>query len=312
MNSPSDLRFFCQHIVNRYGSPNNASEEDKASEFSKVYLRDLPPMLRTLIGIATACGIQVNGLDGRKFPRNMRGFHEVFEGDRNIYYKEGDTISGIENTILHEFREMIEPVFAELCPGYEPLSDVHVAANIFAAAVLLPRDEFREKVYETGFDVAALSSLYSKSCSQVLLRMGEVLQGKLFFYGALCEPDAERKAWSLNYCTLSPTLFPEPDLRELGAFFPRKGAVVTPGSLVDMSIKGRRPYLARILTLLDGPPKPGKTREGLIALASPLLNSGHSARVALVVVLGRNGKLLDPQVNRINPEIVQGYQSFLY
>ena len=135
---------------------------------------------------------------------------------------------------------------------------------------------------------------------------------KHFFYGALYECGSERKIWSLNYCTLRPSLFPDPNFGELGAFFPTKGTTVTPGSLVDMAIGGGKPYLVRILTLLDGMPKEGKTIEGLVAMARPMLISGNPAKVALVVVLGRNRNLLDPQVKRIIPEIVKGFHSNLY
>ena len=121
MQSFSDLRFFCKHIVNKYGSPASASEDEKADEFRNVYLRKLPLNLRTLRAVAAAYGVHLNSMDDGKLPQNLRGFHDVFGDRRNIYYKKNDTRSGIENTILHEFREMIEPVFAELCPDYELL-----------------------------------------------------------------------------------------------------------------------------------------------------------------------------------------------
>jgi len=58
------------------------------------------------------------------------------------------------------------------------------------------------------FDIIELSSQYSKSCSQVLLRMGEVLHGKLFMYAALYEPNAENELhvtyWTA--ATMKPTL----------------------------------------------------------------------------------------------------------
>ena len=112
MNSFSDLRFFCEYIVNKYGSPNNASEDDKAEEFRSIYLHNLRPNLRTLKAVASACGINLNSLEAERLPQNLRGYHEVFNGKRNIYYRKNDTISGIENTILHEFREMILPRYA--------------------------------------------------------------------------------------------------------------------------------------------------------------------------------------------------------
>ena len=114
MNNVSDLRHFCQYVVSKYGSPQEASEDEKADAFRAVYLHNQPPTVATLKGIAAAIGIRINGIDGKKLPPTIRGYHQVFEGKRDIYYKNGDTRSGIENTILHEFREMVEPVFADV------------------------------------------------------------------------------------------------------------------------------------------------------------------------------------------------------
>ena len=277
-----------------------------------MYVMESPVKMKDIRAAAVCCNINVDTLNS--MPSNLRGYHDVYDENRTIYYKQGDAVSGIENTILHEIREMMEPHFAEVCPSYESLDRraLHIAANRFASAVLLPQENFIDKVYETGLDVFELAGYYAKSCSQVLLRMGEVLNGKHFFYGALYERDPVRDVWSLNYCTLSPSLFPEPNFGELGAFFPPKGTAVTPGSLVDMAIRGGKPYLVRILTLLDGMTKESKVREGLVAMARPMLTSGVPTRVALVVVLGRNRNILDPQVKRIMPEIVKGFHSDLY
>ncbi len=309
MKSFSDLRYFCEYIVNKYGSPSNASEDDKAKEFRYVYLKDLPLDIRTLRAIAFACGIHVNGIDGKKLPQNIRGYHDVFDDRRNIYYKNGDTKSGIENTILHEFREMIEPVFAEVCSDYTPLrtSAVHLVANKFATAVLLPAEDFRERVYESGFDVICLSKLYSKSCSQVLLRMGEVLQGSIFLYSALYEPGPEAGSWILSYWTGSVNNDdPEANVCGLDGLFPRKGRTAMPGSLVDMVIKSKRPYLAKRITILDS-----REDDGLIALARPLLISGKVAKVALVTVLSNSSRLLQPQIERVKPVEIEGFHKHL-
>lgn len=185
---------------------------------------------------------------------------------------------------------------------------MHVAANMFAAAVLLPRDEFREKVYETGLDVVALSRLYSKSCSQVLLRMGEVLQGELFFYGALYENvDNSRTDWRVTYWTESRNEeFPDGNVYGAEWLFPRKGWTVAPGSLVDMAMAGKRPHLAQRITLFGD-----MDDEGLVAIASPLIISGNIARVALVVLLDQNRELLATQIRRSKPAIVDGFHRHL-
>jgi len=238
MGGFSDLRFFCDHIIRKYGSPHQLSEEQLADEFRSVYLRNLPINLKTLRAVASACGVNLDSLEGNKMPENVRGYHEVYNGRRNIYYKKGDTISGIENTILHEIREMMETVFVELHPNtYEPLKTIarHLAANRFASAVLLPKESFRAKAYETGMDVIALSKYYYKSCSQVLLRMGEVLQGELFFYATLYENSNHDKTdWRVTYWTGSCNEeCPENNIHGLNGLFPRRGHLVVPDSVVE-------------------------------------------------------------------------------
>lgn len=309
MRSFSDLRYFCEHIVKIYGSPANASEDDIAQEFRSIYLKNVSLDIRTLRAVASACGIRVNGIDSKVFPSNIRGYHDVYEDNRNIYYKKGDTRSGIENTILHEFREMIEPVFGEVNPGYSPLrtNAVHLAANKFATAVLLPRNEFRERVYESGFDVVYLSRHYSKSCSQVLLRMGEVLQGEVFFYGALYEIDAENNEWKLNYWTGSANNDDlDANVNGVDGLFPKKGRLVEPGSLVDMTIHRKRSHIVERIILTQG-----RDDDGLVAIARPIIISGAVVKVALIVLLEFNRDLINSQIERAKPVVIEEFHRHL-
>ena len=305
MKSFGDLRNFCEYIVNRYRSPDAATEDEKAEEFRKIYLRNLPPNLRALRAVAFTCGVKLNSIDGEKLPQNLRGYHEVFGGKRNIYYKKNDTVSGIENTILHELREMIEPIFTEVCPDYEPLRTIaiHRAANSFATAVLLPRAEFERKVYETGFDVIALSKLYSKSCSQVLLRMGEVLRGKIFFYAALYEKDENAETdWSVTYWTGSNNEdCPEANAYGTNGFFPRKGHKVISGSPVDMAIKTEKTHLIEQIALSDN-----IDDDSLVAIVQPLqLPRSKSSKVTFITMLKSDGRKLDPQIGKTNPIVLE-------
>ena len=112
--------------------------------------------------------------------------------------------------------------------------------------MLLPAKEFRAKIYETGFDVVALSRFYSKSCSQVLLRMGEVLQGTIFMYAALYGRDVEQGSFTLNYWTRSiNNEIPEANVYGADKLFPRKGDAVVEGSLVDRAVKAKEPFPRR-------------------------------------------------------------------
>jgi len=309
--SLSDLRLFCLHLANKYDSLDAVSEEQKANEFRSVYMRNLPPNLKTLRAVAAACGINLASLEQGKMPKNVRGYHEVLDGNRKIYFKQGDTISGIENTILHEIREMMEPVFAEVCPDYEPLRTlaVHLAANRFASAVLLPRNTFEKKVSESGLDVIALANQYHKSCSQTLIRMGEVLQGKLFFYGALYErisngrPELMVTYWTRSWNEESS----EANVHGVDQLFPRKGHSVLPGSLVDGTLSEKRAHLVNHITILDE-----GDDDGLTAIAQPLmLNKATPLKVALVVTLLQDKKLLQPQIERTNPVIIDSFHHHL-
>jgi len=301
-----NIRAFCEYVVSKHGKPDEASEEELAEDFRTVYLKNLPLNLRTLRAVAGSCGIGLSELE--RMPENVRGYHEVYGDHKNIYFRKGDALSGIQNTILHEIREMMEMLFAEVRPGYTPLrtSARHMATNRFAAAVLLPRSDFESKIYDTGFDVVELSRLYSKSCSQVLLRMGEVLQGRLFMYAALYEPDAENH-WQVTYWTgCSNDADPDANVYGVDRLFPRKGRAVVPGSLVDLAIRGKGPHLAGHITLLDS-----MDEDGLVAMARPLITAGAPAKVALAVLLEQNRDLLLPQIERLKPAIVEGFHRHL-
>ena len=118
MRSLNDLSAFCFYLINKHGSPALASEEQKAEDFRDFYLRGLPVNKRSLGAVARVCGLNI---DSRPMPRNLRGYHEVVDGRGSIYYREDDSKRGVENTIPHEIREMMEPILVDLCPNYQPL-----------------------------------------------------------------------------------------------------------------------------------------------------------------------------------------------
>lgn len=306
MNNLSDLRYFCYCLVRKYGNPGTISEEQKAREFRHYYLRDLPPSIKALRAVASCCGCNLDSSD--KMPEKMRGYNHVVNGKRNIVIKDGDTVSGIQNTILHEMREIMEGIFPGICRDYQPLktSAKHYAANKFATAVLLPEKSFTKKVYETGFDVIELANFYSKSCSQVLLRIGEVLQGKLFFYAGMYEPDSDNN-WRVTYWTGSSNHENfEANVYGLDGFFPRKNRVITSGSLVDMTIKAGKSHLVEQVTLLDD-----MDDEGLVAIANPLMIQDQPTKVILMVLLSHARDLLSPQIEKTKPVIVERFHQHL-
>ena len=307
MKNTSDLLMFCQYVINKYGNPKNATEEQKAEEFRKVYFKDTPLNLHTLQIVASACGIRTNGVESKKMPPKLRGYHEVIGDHKNIYYREEDSLSGIQNTILHEIREMMETLFCEVNPNYIPLktSARHLAANQFATAVLLPKSSFTAKVYETGLDIIELSSQYSKSCSQVLLRMGEVLQGKLFMYAALYEPNTEDELRVTYWTACRNETDSDSNVFGADGLFPRKGKIIASDSLVSVSLQEKKPCLAQSITLLDS------MDEGLIAIARPLVIAEIPIKVVLVVLLEQNRSIIQPQIDRLQPMVIDGFHGHL-
>jgi len=309
MAFPRDLRCFCEHVANKYGSPDAASEDEKADEFREAYFRKLPIKAETLKALSVDFNIRLHPMD--RTPKNLRGFHQDFDDHGpEIYYKRDDCESGLQNTFLHELREIIEPIFPEVCPGYVPLrtSAVHIAANKFASAVLLPKESFRDQAYHTGFDTIHMADFYSKSCAQVLLRIGEVLQDSLFFYGALYENGSDGNPdWQVTYWTRSLNEeLPDANVSVPGRFFPRKGHEVAQNSLVDLAIISGRAHIADHISLNDD-----IDEDGLVAIAQPLVRSGKVTKVALVVLLGRDRRKLRPQIGRINPIIIEHFHRHL-
>ena len=297
------LPMFCGHLVKKYGDPLSVSEELKAEEFRSYFLKDLPVNVRSLRLVACVCGFNTEAIESGKMPKNMRGYHESIGNHKNIYYREEDSQSGIQNTILHEIREMMEPLFAEVFPAYKPLKtrSPHMAANRFASAVLLPGNDFMESIYQTGFDVAALSKIYSKSYSQIVLRMGEVLQEKLFFYGALYEPEPDNsEQWVVNYWSQSNDLKNKTAiLNRANGFLPKKGRAVKSGSFIDLAIKNSHSYLSRYVIF-----KADKEILSLIMISQPQIIAQHVTKVAVVMLLSQDQNLLLPQIESLKPEVL--------
>jgi hypothetical protein len=299
----NNLRLFCEHILERYPSLDDVTSETLADEFRDMFLSNLPVSPKTLEAVAESLGIKVSA---GPTPKGVRGYNDMYEGKMNIYYKNDDCRSGKENTILHEIRELMEHMFVEICPDYQPLRTlaVHNAANGFAAAVLLPREEFRNKVFETGFDVVALGELYWKSCAQIIIRIAEVLQGEMFYYGALYESSkVVRPEYRVTYWSASSN---ENDFSISTELFPRKGRSVVSASLVDEAIQHRVPCLVeRIIT------SEAENVGHLTAIAQPIIYGDTIYRVALVAVLRQDRDVIQPQVERVSPVVIPNFYQHL-
>jgi hypothetical protein len=76
-------------------------------------------------------------------------------------------------------------------------------------------------------------------------------------------------------------------------------------SLVTISIREKKPCLVQRITLLD------TMDEGLIALAKPLIISEIPTKVVLTVLLERNKSVIQPQIDRLQPMVIDGFNGHL-
>lgn len=134
--------------------------------------------------------------------------------------------------------------------------------------------------------------------------MGEVLKGELFSYLALYEPaNGDGGSWKVNYWTMTHNGHDtEANVHGLGNFLPRKGRAAEAGSLVDMTINKKRAHLARRITMLEC-----QTDPGLAAITMPKLNQNmEMTSVSLVVLIAFDGYLLEAQIDKVKPVVVDG------
>jgi len=299
MVDSNNLRLFCEHILEKHQSLDDVTSEMLADEFRDMFLNDIPVSPKMLEVVAESLGIKVSA---GPTPKGIRGYNDIYDGKMNIYYKNDDCRSGKENTILHEIRELMEHVFSDICPGYQPLRTlaVHNAANRFAAAVLLPREEFRNKVYETGFDIVALGELYWKSCAQIIIRISEVLQGEIFYYGALYEPfRIVHPDYRVTYWSASSN---EDHLSVSAQLFPKKGRSAVRGSLIDEAVQRRVPCLVERIITADT-----ENIGQLTAIARPVIFGDTIYRVPIVAVLRQDRDVIQPQIDRVYPEVLPDF-----
>lgn len=289
----SNLRLFCEYVIGKYGNVADMSTETLADEFRQMFLDGVPISPKSLEAVAMSLGVRITA---RPTPKGIRGYNDIFEGTMNIYYKDDDCRSGKENTILHEIRELMETHFADLQPGYAPLrtSAVHNEANKFAGAVLLPREEFKRMALKTGLDAIALRDHYQKSCSQMIIRIAEVMQGDMFYYGALYELSNGYHAYpAVTYWSASSR---DDGVSVPANIFPRKGHVAAVGSIVDSACKDKKPCLVNEVIISEE-----SADSNLIAIAQPVIFDGALTQIVLVAVLRQDRDAIEPQIERLKP-----------
>jgi hypothetical protein len=108
--------------------------------------------------------------------------------------------------------------------------------------------------------------------------------------------------WRINYWTGSYNEdCPESNIYGADRMFPRKGHGVIPGSLVDMAIRTGKTHLVENIAFSDD-----IEDSSLIGIAQPLtLPKAKPSKVALIMMLRGDGQMLEPQIQRTRPVVVQ-------
>jgi len=299
----TNLRLFCEYVIHKHNDLADMSTETLADEFRRMFLEGLPINPKSLEAVAMSLGVRIAA---RPTPKGIRGYNDIYDGTMSIYYKDDDCRSGKENTILHEIRELMETHFADLQPDYSPLrtSAVHNEANRFAGAVLLPREEFKRMALKTGLDARALADHYSKSYAQMIIRIAEVMQRDMFYYGALYEQcnghrsSPEVTCWSASS--------PDDSVCVPATLFPRRGRIAADGSIVDHVYQDTKPYLVNEVIVSEE-----SSDNNLIAIAQPIISDSGLAKILLVAVLLQDRDAIEPQIEQLNPMTIEKLEGHL-
>ena len=310
----TSLQEFCNYMMEKYIHPNKMHSEIIAGEFRKYF--NLPKfiILEDLLKLSIVLGIK--DVFEITFPnRKLRGFHHKYDcKEYELYYRKGDWEGSKEHTFLHEVREMIDELFAHICPTYEKLehNQLESLSNEFAASVLMPSKEFINDMYETGFDLMELRKKYLRSYSSTLIRMNRVLQGYQCFVGVLYEDvnpieyldkdflkqlEGIPQPLETTYVVKTPRIWSGKHRgRILWHNLPRKGKFFEIGSIADSVVSfGQSVYREKASGFdLYG-------YDDFSIIARPVHWSKGLAKIAVIAVPYDNRHLLKNQIDRINP-----------
>lgn len=281
--------------------PDELEAEELAKQFVAYFRLPKFPTLKNLLKLAKSMNIEQ--IEGLPLPRSIRGFHEEWEGTYSIKYKKDDWIGAIEHTILHEIREIMENMFEELLSGHERLSRraLESEANLFAACVLMPGEQFLSDVYELGFDPIRLQKKYRRAYSSILIRMMKVVSGRLPFIGVLYEKNGSET----NGALLNVTYFVKtPNIktnrkhgRLLWCYIPREGSNVVNSSIAYSVIKYGQSIYREKATGFDF-----FGYDDFSFIARPVYRKGgHITKIAVIGVPYEHRTVLKVQLDKIDP-----------
>jgi len=134
-----------------------------AHEFVRFYSLPKIITLARIKQLAKSLGIEK--VYPEELPAGYRGYHFGSNGRYELQYRQGDWVGSAEHTAFHEIYEIIEETFEQVSNEFERRTgkSCEIAANAFAAAVLMQTEHFLSDVLDQSLDVLKLQNPMMRS-----------------------------------------------------------------------------------------------------------------------------------------------------
>ena len=297
MNMTGTLDDFCDELMRDESLARRLEPEMLAAEFPRFFGLSGRPTLDELAGVFERAGI--GKVSPASLPGALRGIHYTLpDASYAIHYQEDQWQGSSEYTLLHEAYEIVYETLGKR--GHEQPSKrkVCLAADRFAAAVLMPADVFDAYARASGLDVVALHGVFRCSYASAAIRLGEVMDRQPLFV-ALYERDeaGDPADWpeqgaldALRAKVVTSTAGFTPPATPLlcgcREGIPHRNSPLPSGSLAEEAARSGRPEYAE--------------EEGIAVAAKPVLWKGRVAKVAVVAVPAGDRAVLTAQLGGVN------------
>ena len=288
---------FCDELM-RDESPARRLEPDRlAADFPRFFGLSGRPTLDEMAGAFEWAGI--GKVSPARLPGTLRGIHYTLSDESYaIHYQEDQWEGSSEYTLLHEAYEIVHETLGKLGHQQPSKRKVCLAADRFAAAVLMPADIFDAYARASGLDVVALHRVFRCSYAAAAIRLGEVMDRQPLFV-TLYDRDetgdpadwpegTETHALRAKVVTATAGFTPPttPLLCGCQGGIPHRNSPLRSGSLAERAARSGRPEYAE--------------EEGIAVVAKPVLWKGRVAKVAVVAVPYGDRAVLTAQLGGVN------------
>ena len=284
---------FCNKLMSDDHPMERLEPEGLAAEFSAYFQLPACRGLNRLVELFERTGI--GKVSPARLPGTLRGIHYTLpDGSYAIHYQEGQWAGTSEYTLLHEGYEIVHETLGKRGHEQPSKGKVCLAADRFAAAVLMPADIFDAYARASGLDVVALHGVFRCSYAAAAIRLGEVMDRQPLFvvlyerdeagdpadWPEGTEPHALRAKVVKRTAGFTPPAFPL--LCGCRGRIPHKNQPLPSGSLGEQAVQSGRPEYAEA--------------DGIAVVATPVLWKGRLAKMIVVAVPWEHRKVLEPQV----------------